>query len=162
MGITVKISNNITYKEATKSRTASKHGLDNKPDGEPLKNMKLVAEKIFQPVREHFGVRIYISSFFRSEEVNKKTGGSKKSQHVQGKAIDMDADVFGEITNADIFKYIKNNLEFDQLIWEFGDDYNPDWVHVSYNEGKNRKNILVAYKEEDAAGKKRTKYKKWK
>lgn len=159
MGITVKISNNITYKEAIKSRTASKYGLDNTPNSEQLENMKLVANKVFQPLRENYNVPIYISSFFRSVEVNKKIGGSSKSQHCQGKAIDMDADVFGKITNSEIFHYIRKNLEFDQLIWEFGTNYNPDWVHVSYDKENNRKQVLIAYKEKDAMGRSRTKYK---
>ena len=103
-----------------------------------------VAENVFQPVREHFDTPIYVSSFFRSEALNKAIKGSSSSTHMKGEAMDLDADVYGKVTNAQIFHYIKDNLEFDQLIWEFGTDKNPDWVHVSLSKGTNRKQILVA------------------
>jgi hypothetical protein len=86
-----------------------------------------------------------VSSGYRSAELNTAIGGSKRSQHVEGRALDLDADVYGRCTNAQIFRYIKDNLEFDQLIWEFGDEDNPDWVHVSYvYDGNNRKRCLKA------------------
>ena len=90
-----------------------------------------IATNIFEPLREWVGGAIKINSMFRSEELNKAIGGSSKSQHCQGRAIDLD-DTFGHKTNAQMFQYIKDNLDFDQLIWEFGDENNPDWVHVSY------------------------------
>jgi len=140
------ISKNISYKEATHSTTAKRLGIDNTPNAEQFSNMVYVAEGIFQPIREHFGTPIYISSFFRSEALNKAIRGSASSTHKKGEAMDLDADVYGKITNADIFHYIKDNLEFDQLIWEFGTDAEPAWVHVSLSKRNNRKQILKAYR----------------
>ena len=140
------ISKNITYKEATRSDTAKRLSIDNTPDAEQLENMKRVAENVFQPVRENFDCTIYVSSFFRSEELNKAMKGSSSSTHMKGEAMDLDADVFGKVTNAQIFHYIKDNLEFDQLIWEFGTDDNPAWVHVSLSKTNNRNRILKAVK----------------
>lgn len=136
------ISKYISYAEATKSQTAIRLGIDNTPDAETLERMKLVGRMVFDVVREHFGVRIYISSFYRSKAVNSKTkGSSKTSQHVTGEAIDIDADVLGGVTNVEIFEFIKKNLDFDQLIWEYGDEKSPAWVHVSYKKEGNRKQI---------------------
>jgi len=142
-----KISKNITFYEATKSDTAIKLGIDNTPDAEQLANMKNIAEKMFEPLRKGLGNKsIGLSNFFRSKELNKKIpGSSTTSQHCKGEAIDIDADIYpkSKITNAQIFHYIKNNLEFDQLIWEYGDDIEPAWVHASLKRnGKNRKMIL--------------------
>jgi hypothetical protein len=93
----------------------------------------------------HFGVPIHISSGYRSEALNKFIKGSSSSQHCKGEAIDIDMDGSSSgVTNADVYNFIKDNLEFDQLIWEFGTDKNPDWVHVSYTKGKNRKQKLKA------------------
>lgn len=154
-----KISNNISYTEATKSRTAIKLGLINKPNLDQLDKMRTVAEEIFEPVREHFGVPIAVSSFFRSAAVNKAIGGSSTSQHCKGEAIDMDADVYGMIRNRDIFNYVKDNLQFDQLIWEFGTDREPDWVHVSFNKFNNRGIILKATRTTNMFGKTKVNYK---
>lgn len=142
------ISNNISYKEATKSSEAIKFGIKNKPSEEELSNMKDVAENIFEPLRKHFGNKpIYISSFFRSVELNKKiSNSSSTSQHCLGMAMDIDADYFNNgITNLDIFNYIKDNLEFDQLIKEFPIKGEPSWIHVSYNKAGNRKKCMVSY-----------------
>ena len=143
------VSKNISYKEATYSDTAKRLGVDNTPNAEQFSNMIYVAEGVFQPVREHFNVPIYISSFFRSEGLNKAVIGSSSSTHIKGEAMDLDADVFGRVTNGAIFHYIKDNLEFDQLIWEFGSDEEPDWIHLSYNGKDNRKQILKAYKDKN-------------
>ena len=140
------VSKNISYKEATHSTTAKRLGIDNTPNAEQFSNMVYVAENVFQPIREHFGVPIYVSSFFRSEALNKAVRGSSSSTHIKGEAMDLDADVFEGVTNAQIFEYIKNNLEFDQLIWEFGTDENPAWVHVSLSKRNNRNQILKAIK----------------
>jgi zinc D-Ala-D-Ala carboxypeptidase len=154
------ISKHVSYREATKSNTAIKHNINNDPDNETLSNMQYVAENIFEPVRGRFCVPIAVTSFYRSAKLNKEVGGSSTSQHVKGEAMDLDADVFGIITNRDIFNYIKDNLEFDQLIWEYGDDKEPDWVHVSLKQcGYNRKEILVAYRERQWTGKYKTRYK---
>lgn len=137
------ISKHITYKEATVSQTSVRYGIKNDPNEKQLAAMRLVAEKCFEPMREHFGVPIRVNSFFRCEELNRKIGGAKNSQHMQGEAIDLDAIPGTGITNADLFNWLKDNVEFDQLLWEYGDDNQPDWVHVSYNsDGKNRKQVL--------------------
>ncbi len=149
-----RISKHITYKEATRSVTALRLGIENKPSEYELQNMELIAEKVFEPLREAVNGPIKINSFYRSEELNKAIGGSSRSQHCQGRAIDID-DFYGYVSNAYMYYYIKDNLDFDQLIWEFGTDTNPDWVHVSYVDGdSNRKRCLLAYKEDG-----KTKYK---
>lgn len=130
-----------------KSRTASRLGLSNSPNEEHVKNMQALAENIFQPLRNYFNVPIHIASGYRSEALNKAIGGSKSSQHCKGEAIDIDRDGYSQPDNAQIFEYIKNNLDFDQMIWEFGTQQNPEWVHVSHKrDGKNRSQLLVAYK----------------
>lgn len=140
------ISEHVSLKEATRSNTAKRLGIENMPDNETLITMQITAEHIFEPLRNKFNEPIYISSFYRSPELNKAIGGSTSSQHCKGEAIDID-DVYSKASNADFFNYIKDKLEFDQLIWEFGDDENPAWVHVSYNLGKNRMRVLKAIKE---------------
>ena len=140
------ISKHISYKEGVYSNTATRRGINNDPNDEQLDNMELIAEKVFEPLREWVGGPIKINSFFRSPELNKAIGGSSKSQHCKGQAIDLD-DTFGKATNAEMYHWIKENLDFDQMIWEFGDDDNPNWVHVSYvSEDENRNRCLRAYK----------------
>lgn len=140
-----RISKHVSYKEATYSNTATRKGINNKPNQDNLYNMKMLCREIFEPLREHFDKPIRVNSFFRSKELNVAVGGSSTSQHCKGEAIDMDA--LGGISNADLFNYIKDNLEFDQLIWEYGTDKEPDWVHVSYTSTrKNRGIILKAVK----------------
>ena len=142
------ISEHISYKEGVYSTTAMRREIDNTPNNEQLDNMELVAEKVFEPLREWVGGAIKINSFFRCPELNKAIGGSSKSQHCQGQAIDID-DTYGVVANSEMYHYIKDNLDFDQLIWEFGDDDNPNWVHVSYvSEDSNRRRCLKAYKEQ--------------
>ena len=138
-----KISKHISYKEAVRSNTAKRYGIDNTPNKEQLSNMKRIANFIFEPLREGLGnLPIFISSFFRSRRLNEKVGGAFLSDHINGNAIDLD-DILGYHTNAEIFWYIYYNLDFDQLIWEFGDDENPDWVHVSYRgKSRNRRRVL--------------------
>ena len=142
------ISKHISEKEATKSVTALRLGIDNTPDGDTLNNMKIVAEKVFEPLREYVGGAIKINSFYRSSALNEAIGGSTRSQHCKGQAMDID-DIYGHKTNKEMFNYIKDNLDFDQMIWEFGNEDNPDWVHVSYvSEDKNRNRILKAVRDE--------------
>jgi hypothetical protein len=142
----MKLSNNLSLAEMTKSSTAQRRGIDNMPTPEHMENMKVLAAKIFQPIREHFNRPILISSGYRSKALNDAIGGSQTSQHSIGEAIDIDMDGT-TLSNTDIFNYIKDNLDFDQLIWEFGNDEKPDWVHVSYKaNGPQRKSILVAKK----------------
>ena len=150
----MKISDHITYAEAIHSNTAKRRGIDNTPNPTQVENMKLTAEKIFEPLRKFVGGPIKVNSFFRSSELNTQIGGSKTSQHCKGQAIDID-DVFGYKTNAEMYNWIKENLDFDQMIWEFGTDMNPNWVHISYvSEEDNRNRCLKAYKDD-----RKTKYK---
>lgn len=144
----MKISKHISYREATHSETAKRLGIDNTPNEYQLQNMEIIAERIFEPLREWVGGAIKINSFFRNEETNRAISGSaSKSMHIEGRAIDID-DVYGHKTNAEMYHYIKDNLDFDTLIWEFGDDNNPSWVHVSYiDEDFNRHRCLKAIRE---------------
>ena len=141
-----RISQHISYKEATFSQTAIRKDIDNMPSEEILERMRIVAENIFEPLRAHVGGPIKINSFYRSIMLNTAIGGSKSSQHTRGEAIDLD-DTLGCMSNKDMFTFIKDELDFDQLIWEFGDDENPAWVHVSYvSPENNRRRILRAEK----------------
>jgi hypothetical protein len=132
------ISTHITYLEATRTST----GLPNDPNAEQIESMVLAANRVFEPVRRFINAPIIVSSFFRSLKVNVAVGGSATSQHVKGEAIDMKRT--GQ--NSKIFEYIKNKLTFDQLIWEFGTDTEPAWVHVSYKRNGNRMQVLKAVK----------------
>jgi zinc D-Ala-D-Ala carboxypeptidase len=132
-----KISNHINFLEATQSPTADKLGIKNIPNDAQLEAMKLVAEKCFEPLRMWYGKPIKINSFFRSDLLNRAIKGSLTSQHKKGEAIDLDAGSKEE--NKKLFEWIKNNLDFDQLI----NEYNYSWVHVSYSKIKNRKQILI-------------------
>ena len=134
----LKISKHISYREAVHSATAKRRGIENTPNQEQLDNMYKVADFIFEPLRMYVGGAIKITSFFRSQDLNAAIGGAYKvvngkkiqsSQHCKGQAIDID-DVFGHKTNAEMFEYIRENLDFDQLIWEFGTNDNPSWLHV--------------------------------
>ena len=151
----MQLSKNLSLAEVTRSETAKRKGISNMPTPEHIENFKKLAENVFQPIRDHFGCPIHISSGYRSEALNKAIGGAGKmvngkyvpsSQHCKGEAIDIDMDGTS-ITNKQVFDYIKEHLPFDQLIWEFGTDTNPDWVHVSFDsEGKQRKQVLKAVK----------------
>ena len=144
-----KISDHISYREAVRSTTADRLGIENKPGQVELVNMEIIAERIFEPLRDWVGGPIRINSFYRGPQLNKAIGGSKRSQHMEGRAMDLD-DTYGYKTNAEMFYYIKQNLDFDQLIWEFGTDENPNWIHVSYvSEDGNRQRCLKAYKDAD-------------
>lgn len=142
----MKLSQHLDLSEVIRSETAKRRGISNMPTPEHIKNLKLIAERVFEPIRNHFGVPIYISSGYRSKALNEAVGGSKTSQHCSGEALDLDMDGSSSgITNAHIFNFIKDNLQFDQLIWEFGTDQNPDWVHVSYESaGRQKKQMLKA------------------
>ena len=140
----MKLSTHLDLSEVIRSDSAKRNGISNMPTEEHIANFMLLAEKIFEPVREHFGVPIRISSGYRSKELNAKIGGSATSQHCKGQAVDIDMDGTS-LTNKQVFDYIKDNLPFDQLIWEFGNEDNCDWVHVSYVPN-GRKQILKAFK----------------
>lgn len=140
------ISKHLTLEELTYSATAIKLGIVNNPTPIQIDNLKKLAEKVFEPTREHFGVPINISSGYRIMNLNQALNGSITSQHCRGEAIDIDMKG-DKVTNAQIFHWIKENLKYDQLIWEFGDKKNPDWVHVSYTK-ENRQQTLRAVKVE--------------
>jgi hypothetical protein len=152
----MKLSEHLDLSEVIRSESAKRNGISNMPTDQHIANFKLLAEKVFEPIRVNFRCPINLSSGYRSVELNRIIGGSLTSQHCTGEAIDIDMDGTPHaVTNKMVFNYIKDYLEFDQLIYEFGTDQNPDWVHVSYeSSGKQRKQVLKAYKE---AGK--TKYK---
>lgn len=140
------ISKHITLKEAISSPTAVRLGISNAPDKETLERMKKVAERCFEPLREWYGKPIRINSFYRSPELNKAIGGSETSQHSFGEAIDIDA---GN-ENKKLFDWIINNLDFDQVISEFGTNDFPEWIHISYTERKpNRNQVLRATKDKN-------------
>ena len=154
----MKLTENLSLAEVTKSVTALRHGIANTPKVTHLINLKEVAKNIFQPCREHFGKPLAVTSGYRSEVLNDLIGGSKRSQHSKGEALDLDAQVYGGFTNRELFLYIKDHLAFDQLIGEFPDNVGEfAWVHVSYKADGNRGEVLIAYKDDNN----RTKYAKW-
>lgn len=142
----MKLSEHLDLSEVIRSESAKRNGISNMPTEQHIANFKLLAENVFEPIRAHFRCPIHISSGYRSIELNRAVKGSLTSQHCQGEAIDIDMDgTPNGVTNKMVFDFIKNNLEFDQLIWEFGTNENPDWVHVSYEStGKQRKQVLKA------------------
>jgi len=153
-----RISDHLSLAEITKSQTATRLGIDNTPTVTHMIALRAIAENIFEPIRKHFGVAIGVSSGYRSKSLNDAIGGSSRSQHCHSQALDIDADIYGRITNGELFRYIRHGLDFDQLIWEFGDDNDPAWVHVSFvDDGTNRGEILKAYRDNG-----RVKYKKMK
>jgi zinc D-Ala-D-Ala carboxypeptidase len=144
----MKISAHLDLSEVIRSDTAKRNGISNMPTAEHITNFKKLAENIFEPIRNHFGVPIFISSGYRSKALNTAIKGSLSSQHCAGEAIDIDMDGSSSgVTNKMIFDFIKENLDFDQLIFEFGTKDAPDWVHVSYeSNGNQRKQVLKAVK----------------
>ena len=142
----MKLSAHFDLAEFTRSESAKRHGVSKEPTPEHLENLKVLCERVLEPIRMFNAGPLNISSGYRSKTLNHFIGGSLSSQHCEGKAADIDMDGMSGKTNRQIFDYIKDNLEFDQLIFEFGTKENPDWVHVSYNAGKNRKQILRAIK----------------
>ena len=154
----MKLSKNLSLGEFTRSQTAKRKGIDNTPKEEHLEAAKLLAENIFQPIRECFATPIFISSGYRSDALNEAIGGSKTSQHSKGEAIDIDMDHRKGPENEEIFHYIINNLPFDQLIWEFGTEDNPNWVHVAIAKGREDEKVTkIAYKHNYS----KTQYKAW-
>lgn len=142
-----RISKYVSLAEAVKSQTAERNGIYNLPNDEARRNMAYVSQRVFDPVRDYVGGPLAVSSFYRSPDLNRAIGGSETSQHCKGEAMDIDADVYGVGNNKQIFEFIKDNLEFDQLIWEFGTKENPAWVHVSLTRDNNRKQVLRAHRD---------------
>jgi zinc D-Ala-D-Ala carboxypeptidase len=141
----MRLTAHFSLAEFTRSESAKRHGVSNEPTPEHLQNLITLCEKVLEPIRAKFGP-INISSGYRSKALNHYIGGSLNSQHCEAKAADIDMDGMVGASNTEIFNYIKDSLDFDQLIYEFGDNNKPDWVHVSYNGAKNRKQVLRALK----------------
>jgi len=140
----MRLSEHLSLAEVIISDTAKRNGISNIPTAEHLESLKILAEEIFEPIRIYFNVPIYISSGYRSLELNTFINGSESSQHCRGEAIDIDMDGSDDgVTNVDVFYHIKDILSFDQLIWEGGTDISPDWVHVSYNPFKEQRNQIL-------------------
>ena len=143
----MKLTENFSLNELTKSQTAERKGIDNTPSTEHQENMKSLCEMILQPIRDHFGQVVSVSSGYRSPELCVAIGSSTQSQHAKGQASDFE--IFG-ISNKELADYIDQNLDYDQLIleyWKGEDEPNSGWVHCSYTNGNNRKQYLRAYKE---------------
>lgn len=142
----MKLSENFTLSEMTKSETALRHGLPNDPEPDHLENMKKLAERVLQPVRDHYGRGVKVNSAYRHPDVNRAVGGSTTSDHCKGMAADIE---IPGVPNAELAEWIRDNCEFRQLILEFYTPGIPDsgWVHVSYNEADNKKQVLTAMKE---------------
>ena len=145
----MKLSKNFSLKEMTASQTAERKGINNNPNDDQITALQKLCENILQPVRDHYATPVTVSSGFRSEELCEAIGSSKTSQHAKGQAADFE--IFG-IANADLAKYIIENLDFDQLILEFHNPEEPNsgWIHCSYkNKEENRKQVLRAYRNDD-------------
>lgn len=142
----MKLTAHFDLSEFTRSESAKREGLDNTPTAEHLENIKILCEKVLEPIRLRFG-SINISSGYRGKMLNHFIGGAVNSDHCLGRAADIDMDDVGTgVTNTEVFNYIKDNLDYDQLIWEFGNKEKPDWVHVGYRLNENRKQTLRATK----------------
>lgn len=136
-----RISQHISLHEATFSDTAARLGIDNAPDEHTIINMKIVADKCFEPARRWFRNPIKVNSFYRCYELNKAVGGSATSQHCKGEAIDMNAGT--RLENKRLLEWCKANLIYDQLINEYPNDEGPAWVHISFRAGGNRNQFLT-------------------
>lgn len=134
------LSPHVTLVEFENSPTAVKHGISNKMNAEQIERAKLVCINCFEPIRAYLKKPIRVNSGFRSLLLNKKIGGSKTSQHCKGEALDLD------LHDRKLFNWIIDNVQFDQLIYEFGTDTAADWFHISYSPVKNRKQVLRAVK----------------
>ena len=143
----MKLTENFSLNELTKSQTAERKGIDNTPSAEHQENLKSLCTAILQPVRDHFGQVVSVSSGYRSPELCVAIGSSTQSQHAKGQASDFE--IFG-VSNKELADWIDENLDYDQLIleyWKGEDEPNSGWVHCSYTNGNNRKQYLRAYKE---------------
>ena len=143
----MKLTENFSLNELTKSQTAERKGIDNTPSTEHQENLKRLCETILQRVRDHFGQVVSVSSGYRSQELCVAIGSSTQSQHASGCAADFE--IFN-VSNKELADYIDQNLDYDQLIleyWKGEDEPNSGWIHCSYTNGNNRKQYLRAYKE---------------
>ena len=142
----MKLTENFSLNELTKSQTAERKGINNTPSAEHQDNLKSLCEMVLQPIRDHFGQVVSISSGYRSPELCVAIGSSTKSQHAKGQAADFE--IFG-VSNKELADYIDENLDYDQLILEYWKESDPNsgWIHCSFNTQGNRKQYLRAYKE---------------
>ena len=143
----MQLSENFSLLELTKSQTAERKGIDNTPSPEHQDNLKLLCTCILQPIRDHFGRVVSVSSGYRSKELCLTIGSKITSQHAKGQAADFE--IYG-LSNQELATYIKENLDYDQLILEYWTPESPNngWIHCSYNVNINRKEYLRAYKNE--------------
>lgn len=139
----------FSIKELCASDIAEKRNIDNTPNNEQRANLQTLIQEVLDPAREKLGCPVIVTSGFRSSTLNFAVGGAKLSQHQKGQAADLVvADPEGRKTNADLFRILKEQNKFDQLIWEQGDFVNPQWVHVSHATPKeNRHQVLMITKE---------------
>ena len=145
----MRLSKNYSLKELIRSETATRKGINNNPNEDNIENLQRLCDHVLQPVRDHFGKVVSVSSGYRSPELCVKIGSSMKSQHAKGQAADFE--IFG-VPNAELAKYIIDNIDFDQLILEFHNPEEPNsgWIHCSYkNPEENRKQVLRAYRNSD-------------
>ena len=144
----MKLTENFSLNELTKSQTAERKGIDNTPGTEHQENLKSLCEMILQPIRDHFGRVVSVSSGYRSQELCVAIGSSTQSQHAKGQASDFE--IFG-VSNKELADWIDENLDYDQLILEYWNESDPNsgWVHCSYSESNNRRQYLKAYKDEN-------------
>ena len=142
----MKLTENFSLIELTKSQTAERKGIDNTPEPHHQDNLKSLCTSILQPVRDHFSRVVSVSSGYRSEALCVAIGSKTTSQHAKGEAADFE--IYG-VSNKELADYINENLDYDQLILEYWKESDPNsgWVHCSYSEGNNRKQYLRAYKE---------------
>lgn len=142
----MKLTPNFSLSEMTKSSTADRFGMVNTPRAEEIENLTILCECVLQPVRDHFGKGVHVNSGFRHRDVNAKVGGSKTSDHTRGMAADIE---IPGVPNGELAQWIVDNLSFRQVILEFYTPGIPDsgWVHVSYNPGDNKKQVLTATKQ---------------
>ena len=140
----MRLSKNFVLSEVTRSNTAKRLGIDNAPKNDHLKSMQRIISELAQPMRDALGP-IRITSGYRSPELNRAIGGSSKSQHCKGQALDLQFWKDGQMCNKEIYDWVlKSDIEFDQMINEF--DF--AWIHISLKEKKNRKQVLEAYKDD--------------
>ena len=144
----MKLRNNFSLQELTKSQTATRKGIDNTPSPEHQENLKRLCVNVLQPVRDHFSKVVTISSGYRSPELCTAIGSKITSQHAKGEAADFE--IFG-VSNKELADYVHEHLDYDQLILEYWKESAPNsgWVPCSYSEGNNRKQYLKAYKDEN-------------
>jgi hypothetical protein len=144
----MKLTKNFSLEELTRSDTAERKGIDNSPTAEHIHNLAALCENVLQPLRDKLKHSIRVTSGYRSEKLNNAIGGSKTSEHSFGKAADIKLIIDGENKSELLYlSILEMGIPFRQMIWEFGDEETPSWVHISFNKDDNKKQTLRAYKE---------------